>query len=361
MPWRDQPEPYAVWVSEIMLQQTQVATVRPYFTRFLQRFPTVQALAQARTEDVLKLWEGLGFYRRARLLHRAARQLATASGGRLPETVAGLGRIPGIGPYTAAAIASICFGERIPVVDGNVARVFARYRLLRDDFRKPAARQALADWLQPAFDGTAHPGDLNQAMMELGALVCRPRNPACAECPLAAGCGAREQGVQADYPARPARRPVPVRPEVAIVLRRGGRLLLARRDGTDLLGGLWELPGGGGAPGEPAEAAAARLLRDVAGLEAGTLTARGSIKQVFSHFTQLLHLFAGGRVRGRLKARPGVTLAWATAADLDRLPLTTATRRALELQRDWPTPRRARRRGASPRAVAAATARRARG
>ena len=361
MPWRDQPDPYAVWVSEIMLQQTQVAAVRPYFTRFMQRFPTVQALAQAPIEDVLKRWEGLGYYRRARLLHQAAQQVVEMHGGRLPETAAELGRLPGIGPYTAAAIASICFGEAVPVVDGNVARVFARYRLLRDDFSKLPARQALAKWLQPAFDGAAHSGDLNQAMMELGALVCRPRNPDCTACPLAAACSARARGVQADYPARLARRPVPVRPEVAIALRRGGRLLLARRDGTGLLGGLWELPGGGVVPGETAAEAAARLLRDIAGLEAGTLTAQGSITHAFSHFTQLLHLFAADRIRGRVKIRAGGALAWVTAADLDRLPLTTTTRRALDLQRDQPTRRRAQRRGASPRAVAAAKAHRARG
>jgi A/G-specific adenine glycosylase len=338
MPWRGHPEPYAVWVSEIMLQQTQVATVRPYFTRFMRRFPTVRALARARPEDVLKEWEGLGYYSRARLLHRAARQLVAEADARLPSTSAGLRRLPGIGPYTAAAIASICFGERVPVVDGNVARVFARYRLLKDDFRKPAARLKLADWLQPVFDGSAHPGDLNQAIMELGAIVCRPRNPNCAGCPLAPGCGARARGVQADYPVRRTTRPGPVRPTVAVVLRRGGRLLLTLRAEKGLLGGLWELPGGDIVPGETAEEAAVRLLRATTGLEPGPLVVRGTVKHAFSHFTQLLHIIAAGRARGRVKARPGVTLGWATDADLDRLPLTTATRRALDLRRDRPSP-----------------------
>lgn len=237
MPWRGHPSPYAVWVSEIMLQQTQVETVKPFFDRFMAKYPTVRHLAEAELEAVLALWQGLGYYTRARNLHRAAKDVAARPEAALPRTAAALAALPGVGDYTAAAIASICFGERVPVVDGNVARVFARHDRLGDDFRAQPPRRALAKRLQPAFDATESPGDLNQAMMELGALVCRPRNPDCAACPLAADCEARKRGEQAAYPRRTPKAPPPVRHAVAVLLRRGGRWLLVRREGEGLLGG----------------------------------------------------------------------------------------------------------------------------
>ena len=330
MPWREHPSPYAVWVSEIMLQQTQVETVRPYFDRFVARFPSVEALARAEGAAVLKAWEGLGYYARARNLHRAAHVVVARLGGRVPETADQLAALPGIGAYTAAAIASICFGERVPVVDGNVARVFARVRRLDDDFRKPAARNGLAAWLQPAFRETVSPGDLNQAMMELGALVCRPRHPACVDCPLAQGCAARRRGVQGNYPKRTAGAPAPVRQAVAVILKRGTRLLMTQRAEAGLLGGFWELPGGEMDADESVEAAARRWLRSRTGYAIGPVEAVGSVKHLFSHFTLLLHVVRARPLTREATARRDPTVRWISASERAQLPVATAHRRALD-------------------------------
>ena len=243
MPWRKRPTPYACWLSEIMLQQTTYASALPYYERFLAKFPTVEKLASADESDVLKAWEGLGYYARARNLRKAA-QAITASGRAVwPASAAAWTKVPGVGPYTAAALASVLRGERVPVVDGNVARVFARVWELADDFRKLPARQKLAARLQPEIDRATVPGDFNQAMMELGALVCTPANPACTTCPLARACGAARHGTQAAFPAKAAKREIPVRRTTAVVVADAkGRVLLVQNREGGLLKGLWELP-----------------------------------------------------------------------------------------------------------------------
>jgi len=330
MPWRGHPDPYAVWVSEIMLQQTRVDAVRSYFARFLKRLPTVDALASAPLPDVLKLWEGLGYYSRARNLQAAARQIVAEHGGRLPRTATALATLRGIGPYTAAAIASICFGECVPVVDGNVARVFSRVLGWRDDFRKLPARQKLADWLQPQMAGVRSPGDFNQAMMELGALVCLPRLPDCARCPLAGTCHACRTNTQADFPLRPARPGIPTRHAIAVVIRRHGRILLVQRRESGLLGGFWELPGGDAA-GRPDACAAAAAVRRQTGLTVSDLSDKGELTHVFSHFRLQLSLYTCRRATGRTRTDSAARLRWADGADLDRLPVATAHRRALRI------------------------------
>lgn len=241
MPWRLAPSPYACWLSEIMMQQTTYAAVLPYYERFLKRFPTVGALAAAPEQEVLRLWAGLGYYARARNLHAAAKAVAAA--GRFPADAAGWRALPGIGPYTAAALASVLSNEKIPVVDGNVARVFARYWALPDDFKKLPAREKLAVRLVPAIRSVRSAGDFNQAMMELGALVCTPSSPDCARCPLAPDCRARRDGTAADFPRRAAKKALPVRHESAVLVADGaGRVLLAPNTEGGLLKGLWELP-----------------------------------------------------------------------------------------------------------------------
>lgn len=330
MPWRGHPSSYAVWVSEIMLQQTQVETVRPYFERFMSRFPTVQSLAEAKVEAVLALWQGLGYYTRARNLHRGAQKIVAHHRGKLPETSQALSELPGVGDYTAAAIASICFGERVPVVDGNVARVFARVYLLDDDFRAQPARRELALRLQSAFDATESPGDLNQAMMELGALVCRPRNPDCAQCPLAPECAALKCGGQELYPKRAVAMKPLVRSGVAVVLRRGLRWLMVRRGDAGLMGGFWELPGGPIEVGETAGDAARRWLPIQAGLDIEITASVGVIKHGFSHFTLMLHIVEAKTLGGRCKASPQGSVRWVSPSTLGLLPVATAHRRALE-------------------------------
>ncbi len=327
MPWRGHPDPYAVWVSEIMLQQTQVETVRGYFARFMAAFPAVAALAAAPRQDVLKAWEGLGYYTRARNLHKAAQALV-AQGGRLPQDVAGWAGLPGVGPYTAAAIASICFGVSAPVVDGNVIRVFARFLGWGDDFRKPAGRRRLAAWLQPHIDASRRPGDFNQAMMDLGATLCVPRNPACAACPLRRACVARRGGRQAELPAKPARKKVPTRIAVAALARdAAGRVLFTQRTGEGLLGGLWELPNLM-LTCAPTRRDALRALSRQTGLSALRAEPLGTVTHLFSHFRLLLYVYAVPVCAGLPDAGRQPPARFAVPSEL---PLTTATRRALAL------------------------------
>ncbi len=240
MPWREHPEPWRVWVSEVMLQQTQVTAVIPFFDRFLARFPSPESLAAATDEEALTLWSGLGYYRRARHLRAAARRVVEAGG--IPRSAAELARLPGIGAYTAAAIASIAFGEVVPVLDGNVVRVMARRLGESGEPTRAAVRRRLLAGAARLLD-PRRPGDGNQALMELGATLCAPRAPRCESCPLAGGCRAREEGRTEAYPrARAKAAPRRVRLTVAVVRRRDQLLLVRRPDDAAQLAGLWELP-----------------------------------------------------------------------------------------------------------------------
>jgi A/G-specific adenine glycosylase len=242
LPWRRTRDPYRVWVSEVMLQQTTVRAVIPYYRRFLRRFPTLRALARARPGEVLAAWSGLGYYRRARSLHAAARLVVERHAGRLPRSAERLLGLPGIGRYTAGAILSIAFGLPEPILDGNVARVLSRLFALRRDPRSAAGRKRLWDLATALVRASGAPGDLNQALMEMGATVCTPAEPACPFCPLARRCAALAAGVQEAIPRpRRAKAPVVVRAAVALVAR-DGRYLVRRRAGTGLMDGLWEFP-----------------------------------------------------------------------------------------------------------------------
>jgi A/G-specific adenine glycosylase len=241
LPWRGSPDPYRVWVSEIMLQQTQVDRVREFFVRFMERFPTVHDLAAAREHEVLRRWEGLGYYRRARQLHAAAKRIVAEHDGQFPSTVEGLMALPGIGRYTAGAIASIAFDVSAPIVEANSRRVFAR--LVGHD--RPLGGAAgdgpiweVAERLVPR----RHPGRFNQAVMDLGAMVCTPDRPLCPRCPLASVCVARREGRTATIPAKTPRRATKLLRETAVIIRRGGRLLVERRGVGEWWEGLWDFP-----------------------------------------------------------------------------------------------------------------------
>jgi len=287
LPWRRDCSPYRVLLSELMCQQTRVDTAIPYFERFVARWPTLGDLAAASEQQVLGEWAGLGYYSRARNLHRCAK--AAAESG-LPESVAALRKLPGIGPYTAGAIASIAFGIRAPVVDGNVERVLSRFRGLEADPRAGPGKKALwalADELVPAD----RPGDFNQALMELGALVCTPRKPACAQCPLTDGCIARAQGRQLELPARAARKkPVNVAGRAGLWIDRG-RILLGRRPAKGLLPDLWEPISTAWKQGAPDEGAllGAFAARAGANVERGRLL--GRVVHVFSHRRLVLDVY----------------------------------------------------------------------
>jgi A/G-specific adenine glycosylase len=283
LPWRQDRDPYRIWVSEVMLQQTQVATVIRYFERFVTRFPTVAALATADEQEVLRLWEGLGYYRRARHLHQAARELVAqhwATQGHLPDDPAVWQALPGVGRYILGAVLSQAFDRRLPILEANSERVLCRLLGQTEDPRRGAVRRWLwqtAEALLPA----RRVGAFNQALMELGALVCVPVAPRCVHCPLAAMCQARRLGLQESIPARTQAPAEIAIQEVAVVVRRGSRVLLVQRPENGRWAGLWEFPHGPLAAHEAHEAAAARILAELTGLQATLgpelLTVRHSI------------------------------------------------------------------------------------
>lgn len=284
LPWRRDTDPYRVWVSEVMLQQTRVETVVPRFERWLERFPTLSALAESDVDDVLAEWEGLGYYSRARNLHAAARVVRDALGGEIPGTPEGLRALPGVGEYTAGAVASIAFERPEPAIDVNARRVLARLFDLPSPTASALRERAAA--LIPAD----RPGDFNQALIELGATVCRARAPRCAECPFAVRCLARARGTIAARPGR-ARRPAVPEFElgVAAISSPGGRALLVRRAEHGMLGGMWEFPGRVAASGEPAVEAAVRA----AALAPGATLVRPltEVSQAYSHRRHLYRAF----------------------------------------------------------------------
>jgi len=248
LPWRRTRDPYAIWVSEIMLQQTRVATVIPYWERWMQKFPTATALADAPLDDVLAAWAGLGYYSRARNLQKGAVEIGKRYGGALPARASELRTVPGIGPYTAGAIASIAFGERAPLVDGNVARVLSRVYAIEHDIKSTAGQRELwarAAELMTALPAQHAPGDLNQGLMELGATVCSPTQPRCLVCPLHGQCKAEQSGRQTAYPKTAPRKKeseLPILAVTAMWLHDGDDVALVRRAPSGLFGGLWELP-----------------------------------------------------------------------------------------------------------------------
>ena len=294
LPWRG-ASPYAVWVSEIMLQQTQVATVIPFFKRFLARFPTVEALAEAPVEEVLKSWAGLGYYARARNLHRAAQRVVAQFGGRVPDTPETIESLPGIGRYTAGAILSIAYGVPRPLVDANVIRVLSRVFGLRGDPKSSANQAALwslAEHLVP----TEAPGDFNQALMELGALVCEPAEPKCEGCPLLADCVAGNSPNPSALPEYPAgRATVAVTHSAALIRDEAGRVLIAQRPLHGLWGGLWEFPRVVCAPGESPQASAERAAREVVGLNVEIGNRIGRVKHGVTHHRITLYGFDARR------------------------------------------------------------------
>jgi A/G-specific adenine glycosylase len=338
MPWRarapQRPNPYHVLVSEAMLQQTQVATVEAYFRRFIARFPEVRALARATERQVLRQWQGLGYYRRARLLHGAAREIVARCGGRVPDTAAALRGLPGVGRYTAGAVASIAFGRRAAAVDGNVARVLARWAALDQPIDAPAGRAhlwTLADELVPV----RRPGDFNQALMDLGATICVPRQPRCPSCPVARFCRARELGREGLLPVRSARRAPRAVAQHVLVVRRGTRVLLQKRPGHGMWAGMWQLPT---AESLPAAAGSGRVVTWAAaslGLHITKPKQIGDFTHVTTHRRIRFVVWQATPRAAAARAMPGraAALLWRDPRDVDDLPLPNPQRRVLALLR----------------------------
>ncbi|MBN2733051.1 MAG: A/G-specific adenine glycosylase, partial [Balneolaceae bacterium] len=244
MPWRDSDNPYYIWLSEIMLQQTRVDQATPYFNRFIERFPTVHDLAKADQQDVLSVWEGLGYYSRARYLHHASKTVVEDFDGIVPDNWNEITQLKGIGPYTAAAVLSIAYQKPHAVVDGNVIRVLSRYFGIEDDVRRAATKNRIQERADGLLD-QQRPGDFNQAVMELGATICTPSNPDCNSCPIAAGCIARQKVMTEEIPYKSPAKKVPHHNiGVGILINPDHKVLIALRPNDAMLGGLWEFPGG---------------------------------------------------------------------------------------------------------------------
>lgn len=330
LPWRGETDAYKIWVSEIMLQQTRVETVIPYYTRWLERFPTLTALASARQQEVLHIWEGLGYYSRGRNLHRAAREVLAKHGGNLPASVEELRRLPGIGDYTAAAIASIAFGRDAAALDGNIRRVLARLFDLQSELKSPEFGRQVRE-LANALLPPGRAGDHNQALMDLGATLCTPRAPACDCCPLMDFCLARQRGVQEQRPVRTKRPPVPKYTVTAAVIRRDGRLLLARRPQQGLLGGLWEFPGGKVEGRESLPTCLQRELREELGVEVTVGEELGVFRHAYTHYRVRLHAFACTLDRGEPQPIQPSALAWVATQELDGYPMGKIDRQIARL------------------------------
>lgn len=324
LPWRRLRTPYRVWVSELMLQQTRTDQALPYYRRFLQRFPTVQRLANASRQAVLKAWEGLGYYRRAHHLHQAAQQIVNKWKGRWPTTAAEWSMLPGVGPYTAAAIASLAFGEDVPVLDGNVARVLARLLAHAEPVSSNRTRKLFQQVLA-AMLPRGHGGEFNEAMMELGATVCVPRQPLCAQCPFASVCKARALGCPGNFPVRgtPKRRPRKI-VGAGVVVRRDGRILIAQRKDHSMLGGLWEFPGGTLEHGESMEQCIARELSEELGIQTEVGPLLMIVRHEYSHFVIELHAHWAWIRRGAPRAIHCAGFRWVRAHELRRFPFSAA-------------------------------------
>ncbi|MCI4317360.1 MAG: A/G-specific adenine glycosylase [Thermoplasmata archaeon] len=329
LPWRTRGDAYSTWVAEVILQQTRVAQAAPYFERFIARFPTVEALASASEEEVLKVWEGAGYYARARNIRRAAQELVDRFGGSLPSSVPELESLPGVGPYIARAVASIAFGVPVLALEANGLRVAARLTGENGNLRTPAVRRRLT----AALDHDRPPsesGRYNEALMELGETVCLPRRPNCPACPISAGCRAYESGDPSSIPAHTRRSRRPEVKAAVAAIRWDGRWLVQRRPSGGLLGGLWEFPGGKIRRGENSVDAARREMREELGWSLKSLRPLGVVHHAYSHFTTRLFVFEGVLGRGRAAGSwHGTPRRWVTLEELNRLPIPRATAKIL--------------------------------
>jgi len=328
LPWRGTRDPYRVWVSEIMLQQTQVSTAGPYFVRFVAAFPTVQTLASARERDVLRLWEGLGYYRRARQMHEAARQIVAAHGGHFPRSVQALRELPGIGRYTAGAILSIAFDARAPILEANSLRLLTRLDGYLGDPMKADGQRRLwtaAELLLPR----CRTGTFNQALMELGSQVCTSRQPNCPQCPVASLCAARAQNLQHTIPRRKAGPPIESLREAAVVVKRQGSVLLLKRAAGQRWAGLWDFPRFQITSCHHA-ALERELVAKVKQMTGAVVHPTGhitTIKHGVTRFHITLECHAAKYVSGRLKPSRAKQISWVKPADLDGYPLSATGRR----------------------------------
>ncbi len=320
LPWRKDTDPYHVWVAEVMLQQTRVETVIPYYQRWMERFPSLASLARADQQEALKIWEGLGYYSRARNLHRAAKMVMQELQGKIPATVAELLHLPGIGRSTAGAIASISFQCDEPILDGNVKRVLARLVNFEKPVNEPSSQKEL--WqMVIALLPKGRAGIFNQALMELGETICLPHNPLCPQCPLKKNCASFENDIQDQRPLRKLKPKIPHYEVAAAVIRRNGKYLLARRPEGKLLAGMWEFPGGKLEQGETLPIGLQRELCEELNIHVEVKDCIGVYPHGYTHFTVRVHAFECRIAAGRLQPREGQALAWLSPDEFEHYPM----------------------------------------
>jgi len=334
LPWRDTHDPYAVWVAEIMLQQTRSEAVIPYYERFLARFPTLRSLAEAPLADVLKTWEGLGYYARARNLHTAAQYIVREMQGQIPASPEALLRLPGIGQYTAAAIASIAFGQDSIALDGNLRRVLCRIFAIDDDPGRPNTQRHLLELARRMLP-TGRAGELNQALMDLGAGVCLPAHPRCLICPLMNLCQSQQEGIQEALPIRATRTQRPHRDVTAgVIWNHDRQFLVTQRPLDAMLGGLWEFPGGKRRPGEELAACLCREITEELAIEIEIGRLLCTIDHGYTHFHMTLFAFECHWLEGVPQCLGCTDWHWVTLADVDRFPFPVADQKIIAFLRD---------------------------
>ena len=329
MPWRNTDNPYYIWVSEVMLQQTQVKKVVDYYGRFIARFPNIQHLAAAPLQDVLKVWEGLGYYARARNLHKSAQVIVNELDGDVPRDYATFRKLPGVGDYSAAAVQSIAFNAPYAAVDGNIKRVMARLFLMDAPINDAKSAKLFQQRADELLDPTA-PGHFNQAMMELGATVCRPQSPTCLVCPVNAFCEAFHTARQDEFPKRRETKPVPEHHIAVGVIYKGDAILITQRQFDGLLGGLWEFPGGRITKDETAEEACVRHIAEVVNLSVSDVKYLTRVRHAFTHFKIVVDVFTCDYQSGEVVLNGPRDAKWIEVAALRDYPLPRATHKFLD-------------------------------
>ncbi len=330
LPWRKTKDPYKIWVSEIMLQQTQVQTVIPYYYRFLERFPTLHSFVNAPDDEVMKAWEGLGYYSRVRNMQAAARTIIADHRGEFPDNQEGLLKLKGFGPYTSASVASLAFGQQVVAVDGNVKRVISRLFAIRADISKPQTFKEITACARSLC--VKHPaGVFNEAMMELGAVICTPKSPDCNACPLSNDCRAFQRRLIDQIPFKPKKAPVPhYTIAVGVVTNSKGDLLIALRPKDGLLGNLWEFPGGKQTPDETLEECCKRELREELGIDVSPTRPLTPVKHAYSHFKITLHAFICTLESGTPEPKASQAIKWVAPRDLNRYAFPKANKALLK-------------------------------
>lgn len=337
LPWRETSDPYLIWLSEIMLQQTRVDQAKPYYLRFTKAFPNVKTLANTSQEQVLKEWEGLGYYSRARNLHEAAKTVEFELSGKFPDNYEHLLNLKGIGPYTAAAISSIAFNEKRAVVDGNVMRVICRYVGIEDDIRSQKIQNQIQDYVSTHIPENA-PGDFNQAVMELGATVCTPHNPSCSDCPLQTDCFAAKSAKTDIIPYKsPAKKSPHYNIVVGVISDENNNVLIAKRPENTMLGGLWEFPGGKVETGETNEIALQREILEELGVKVSYPKELHILKHTYSHLKITLHAYTCKIVEGIPKPNSSSEIKWVKKQELLNYPFPKANRTLTKVVMSQPT------------------------